>query len=497
VDLENKYCQVNTLGDRLLRKTVSTQTPNSYREIGIQTDLSLLTEEDDDENISSSQETAYPSDTQFLSPQKDRLRSLLSEGTSDTDSCTDDEHGEQVIMQPQDDMKYIVFEQKLNELLERCPQCGSPVIEKQKDTKGTLLIITLSCINHHSYIWQSQPMLNRMAAGNLLLPASILLSGATYTKIATVADILNLQFLSEKTFCDIQNEYLFPVINDFWKAEQEFVFSDVGERRLWLSGDGRCDSPGFSAKYGTYTMLDQHNDKVVDFHVIHVGEVNSSNAMEREGFKRCMEVIAERRVDVEVIATDGHIGIAADIKKDYPQVDHQLDVWHLAKRVKSKLTEKAKKKDCSELFPWIKSVSNHLWWCSQTCDNNPDLLVEKWISIIHHAANSHSWDSAEIYHQCAHPPIPDDAARRKRWLKCESEAHKALVKVVFDKTLLRNIRKLTKSCHTGSLEVYHSVQTSYVPKRQHFSYKGMVARTVSCSPSQCKCWETTSCINNR
>ena len=32
-------------------------------------------------------------------------------------------------------------------------------------------------------------------------------------------------------------------------------------------------------------------------------------------------------------------------------------------------------------------------------------------------------------------------------------------------------------CHTGNLEVYHSVQTRYVPKRQHFSYRGMVART--------------------
>ncbi|CAH3191352.1 unnamed protein product [Porites evermanni] len=29
---------------------------------------------------------------------------------------------------------------------------------------------------------------------------------------------------------------------------------------LWLSGDGRCDSPGHSAKYGTYTMIDQLSD---------------------------------------------------------------------------------------------------------------------------------------------------------------------------------------------------------------------------------------------
>lgn len=36
---------------------------------------------------------------------------------------------------------------------------------------------------------------------------------------------------------------------------------------------------------------------------------------------------------------------------------------------------------------------------------------------------------------------------------------------------------MTKFCHTGQLEVYHSVLTKYIPKRQHFSFKGMLART--------------------
>lgn len=49
--------------------------------------------------------------------------------------------------------------------------------------------------------------------------------------------------------------------------------------------------------------------------------------------------------------------------------------------------------------------------------------------------------------------------------------------MVFDKTLLKDIQQLTCICHTGTLEVYHSVQTKYLPKRQHFSYKGMVACT--------------------
>ena len=320
-------------------------------------------------------------------------------------------------------------------------------------------------------------MIKGMAAGNLLLSSSILLSGSTYTKMASLAQILKLSIFSEKTFYNIQDKYLFPVINEVWEGEQNAVFADLKNKELWLSGDGRCDSPGHSAKYGTYTMIDQNSDKIVDFQIVQVTEVTSSNAMERERFKRCMDSIQGKGAHVKVVATDRHVSIKSDMKKNYPDVNHQFDVWHLAKSITKKLTEKAKKKDCSELSPWIKSVSNHLWWCADSCEGNKELLREKWISIVHHSANVHHWDSADLYHECAHPPIPRNVARTKRWLRPGSPAHEALKEVVFDKNLLKDIQQLTLSCHTGTLEVYHSVQTKYLPKRQHFSYKGMVART--------------------
>ena len=39
------------------------------------------------------------------------------------------------------------------------------------------------------------------------------------------------------------------------------------------------------------------------------------------------------------------------------------------------------------------------------------------------------------------------------------------------------MEKMTEFHHTGQLEVFHSMMLKYVPKRQHFSYQGMVART--------------------
>ena len=58
-----------------------------------------------------------------------------------------------------------------------------------------------------------------------------------------------------------------------------------------LNGDEHCDSPGHNSKYGTCTLIDYDTGKVVAFSVIQVSEVTSSNAIEKEGFKRCIESV--------------------------------------------------------------------------------------------------------------------------------------------------------------------------------------------------------------
>ena len=92
-----------------------------------------------------------------------------------------------------------------------------------------------------------------MAAGNLILPAAILFSGSAFTKFSELASIANIQIMSKSEFYLIQDQYLFPVISDTWEAHQECVHVCLEEKCLQVSGDGRCDSPGHSAKYCTYT----------------------------------------------------------------------------------------------------------------------------------------------------------------------------------------------------------------------------------------------------
>ena len=60
-----------------------------------------------------------------------------------------------------------------------------------------------------------------------------------------------------------------------------------------------------------------------------------------------MDSIKGKGAHVKVVATDRHVSKKSDIKKNYPNVNHQFNVWHLAKSVTKQLKEKGKKKDCS------------------------------------------------------------------------------------------------------------------------------------------------------
>lgn len=49
--------------------------------------------------------------------------------------------------------------------------------------------------------------------------------------------------------------------------------------------------------------------------------------------------------------------------------------------------------------------------------------------------------------------------------------------VILDKRLCKDIRQLSEFCHTGSLEVFHSLLLKYAPKRQEFDEDQMYTRT--------------------
>lgn len=64
------------------------------------------------------------------------------------------------------------------------------------------------------------------------------------------------------------------------------------DTELVLGGDGRADSPGHSAKYGSYSIVDLHTNQVVHVQLVQSNEVKSSYHMELEGLKRSLVILS-------------------------------------------------------------------------------------------------------------------------------------------------------------------------------------------------------------
>ncbi|XP_014678322.1 PREDICTED: uncharacterized protein LOC106818115 [Priapulus caudatus] len=211
--------------------------------------------------------------------------------------------------------------------------------------------------------------------------------------------------------------------------------------RLMLGGDGRCDSPGHSAKYCTYSLMDLNTKFLIDFSLVQVTQAGNSMRMEKLGLQNCIKSVESGGLEIDILATDRHVQIASMMKKEpeYQHINHQFDVWHLAKSISKKLLRTAKRKECEGLLPWIKSIKNHLWWSSATCNGDSKLLKDKWTSILCHVSNVHCWiPKLTSLCKCAHEPLNEKDVHEIMWLTVGSPPYEALKNVVLNKRLLND-----------------------------------------------------------
>ena len=86
-------------------------------------------------------------------------------------------------------------------------------------------------------------------------------------------------------------------------------------------------------------------------------------------------------------------------------------------------------------------------------------------------------EGGKHFKKCAHRTLTRNEKKQLPWLKPGSPALVALEDVISNTRLLKNMEKLPEFHHTGALEVFHSLMLKYLPKRKHFTYSGVLART--------------------
>ncbi|KAJ8356128.1 hypothetical protein SKAU_G00189220 [Synaphobranchus kaupii] len=115
--------------------------------------------------------------------------------------------------------KFIVYEDKLMQLFQRCPACnGSCVVTTT--TMGTLLLVEQGCPHcEHSRKWSSQPFVNKFPAGNLQLAQAVHFTGSSFMKIQKFMKAFNIPCICRATYRKLQR-FLLPTINWQWTREQ-------------------------------------------------------------------------------------------------------------------------------------------------------------------------------------------------------------------------------------------------------------------------------------
>ena len=98
-------------------------------------------------------------------------------------------------------------------------------------------------------------LLGRFPAGNPSLSFAVLCAGASVSKVLLVFPHMGLLVYHEPTYYYHQRHLLIPSVVAFWRKYQKKLLDQLKNKEVVMAGDGRHDSMGHSAKYGTYTIF--------------------------------------------------------------------------------------------------------------------------------------------------------------------------------------------------------------------------------------------------
>lgn len=105
-------------------------------------------------------------------------------------------------------------------------------------------------------------LLFQILANNLSLAAATFLTGNNFAKIAQFCSVAGLAFIKENSFFNIQKNVVCPCLQKLWAEHVESALEYMPPN-VTLCGDGRCDSPGHSAKLLVYPLMEHDSGRII------------------------------------------------------------------------------------------------------------------------------------------------------------------------------------------------------------------------------------------
>ncbi|XP_017266375.1 uncharacterized protein LOC108232837 [Kryptolebias marmoratus] len=372
---------------------------------------------------------------------------------------------------PSAERKYIVFESCLRTLFAVCVVCSGACDVTMRLIMGTMVAVSSVCkrTDAHTRVWYSQSVHNRMPVGNLMIAAATMFSGCPAAIARNLFQHMGVGTYSLRTYFSLQRCYLIPAIRRLWSAKQQAMLMKRKGIPLRLGGYARCCSPGHSAKYGSYSLMDLSTGEVLTTHLVQCNEVQSRAAMELEGLKRGIGFLQRHGLSVAELTSGRHVQVCKWLRTEMPNIRHRFDVRRVSKDVFRKLVAVSKKPQCASVGRWARSISNHLCWTAASSGGDADMAVQKWTSVARHICNIHE-GHGDVFPRCQHGETD------RQWLEHGSSAQKELEAVVLSSRLLKDVPQLSPAEETSCLEEFHNVVCFFTSKHEHFLHPSVEAR---------------------
>lgn len=177
---------------------------------------------------------------------------------------------------PQDQMKFIVFEESLVKCFERCFKCDSVCVVCLESTIGTFCRISVKCLGdiNHAFVLSTGPLHKRLPLFHLMFTSGILSSGLECAKVLRLFNSLNIPCIQRREFTDLQSAYVIPAVVNVWNQEKASLLQEIKGTSRCVASDMRVDSPGHTGLFGSGSSLDVEKNVILDTQIIKVVAAN-------------------------------------------------------------------------------------------------------------------------------------------------------------------------------------------------------------------------------
>ena len=79
---------------------------------------------------------------------------------------------------------------------------------------------------------------------------------------------------AESTLYRVARLYVYPQVFSWWEEMQKLQFELFQNREVNVAADGRNDSPGYSATYCNYALMDTESNLILHQEIIDLREAN-------------------------------------------------------------------------------------------------------------------------------------------------------------------------------------------------------------------------------